>query len=118
MSSSKNDFLESYFGEAFRTNERDLRKDFPDFLALMHSAAIEGVWLRPGLSKRDRSLVTLSTQAALGRWDQVEIHLRGFYSLGGTEAEFKEVALHVAIYCGFPAGLACFRIWKKVAAEK
>ncbi len=112
------EFLESYFGQTFKDIESDLKQDFPDFLALMNSAAIDGVWLRPGLSKRDRSLVTISTQAALGRWDQVEIHLRGFFSVGGTEAEFKEVALQVAIYCGFPAGLACYRIWKKVAAKK
>lgn len=114
----RNAFLKTYFGDTFLAVEKELATEFPEFLALMNTAAIDGVWLRPGLSARDRSLITISTQAALGRWDQVEIHLRGFYSQGGTPEEFKELALQVAIYCGFPAGLACYRIWKKVRDAK
>lgn len=63
------------------------------------------VWDRPGLSLRDRSLVTIAVLAAGGHGDQLRAHLRGARSRGITEDEVLEVMVQVAHYAGWPAGM-------------
>lgn len=61
-----------------------------------------GVWSRPGLDSRTRSLVTIGILAALGR-DELDIHLRAIENTGVSRDEVMEVLYHVAIYAGIPA---------------
>ncbi len=76
------------------------------------------VWARDGLSRRDRSLVTVGVLAALGRSDELRIHLRGALNNAVTQDELREVFLQCAAYCGAPAALSAFHIAAEVFAER
>jgi 4-carboxymuconolactone decarboxylase len=64
------------------------------------------IWSRPGLAVRDRSMVTVAVLAALGRDQQLQLHMRGALNLGITQDELKELLIHVAHYSGWPTGMA------------
>jgi len=74
--------------------------DFQNFIT--HYAWGE-VWTRPGLSKHQRSLITLGMLIALNRKAELEMHLKAAIHNGVSVAEIKEVLLHSALYCGLPA---------------
>jgi len=74
--------------------------DFQNFIT--HYAWGE-VWTRPGLSKHQRSLITLAMLIALNRKAELEMHLKAAIHNGVSVAEIKEVLLHSALYCGLPA---------------
>jgi len=76
-----------------------------------------GPWARPGLSRRDRSLVNLGMLAALNKPHELRLHARGALTNGCTVEEIQEVLLQVAVYCGVPAGVEAFRIVGEVVAE-
>ena len=65
-----------------------------------------GEWTRPELGRRERSLLTIGILAALGRDEELAIHLRGARRNGLTDAELEEVVRHVAAYAGMPAAIA------------
>jgi alkylhydroperoxidase/carboxymuconolactone decarboxylase family protein YurZ len=77
------------------------------------------VWSRPGLSIRDRRLVTLALLASQGRTDQLRDHLRGARLGEGTlsEDEIQELMVHVAHYAGWAAGASGQSIAGSVFAE-
>ena len=73
-----------------------------------------GVWSRPGLELKARSIATVAILAALGRHDELELHIKGALNNGLSESEISEVLLHVAAYAGVPAANTAFRIAKSV----
>lgn len=73
------------------------------FQEMITEGAWGTVWAREGLSRRDRSLITLALLAALGHWDEVRMHVRATANTGATPEEVREAMLHVAIYAGVPA---------------
>lgn len=75
------------------------------------------VWTRPALAMRDRSLVTVTTLAAMGRDAQLRIHVRGALNLGISREELEELFLHLAHYAGWPAGVTGCQVLAEVAAE-
>lgn len=75
------------------------------------------VWSRPGLSRRDRSMINLSMIAALGRNKELALHTRGALRNGVTEEEIQEVLLQIAVYCGFPAGLDSMSIVRDAISD-
>ncbi len=75
------------------------------------------IWNRPGLDRRSRSLLNLGMISALNRPHEFKIHIRGALNNGITKAELREVFLQIAVYCGMPAGIDCFRLAKEVFAE-
>lgn len=75
------------------------------------------VWTRPGLSLRDRSLVTLAQVIALNRPNEIKIHLRGALRNGVTRTEIRELCLHSFCYCGGPASLDAFHLIQAVLPE-
>jgi 4-carboxymuconolactone decarboxylase len=75
------------------------------------------VWTRPGLSLRDRSLVTLAQCIALNRPNEIKIHLRGALRNGVTKAEVRELCLHSFCYCGGPASLDAFHLIQAVLPD-
>lgn len=89
-------------------------KPFQDFIT---EGAWGSVWSRPGLSARDRSLVTLSLLAALGHWDEVAMHVRASRNTGATPEEIREAMMHVAVYAGVPAANHANKIIKATLAE-
>lgn len=75
------------------------------------------LWARPGLERRERSLVTIAMLAAAGE-DELEIHLRAARNTGATPEEIAEVLLHVAVYAGVPAANHAFALMKDVYGEE
>jgi 4-carboxymuconolactone decarboxylase len=84
-----------------------------DFSRPMQELATEycwgRVWSRPGLERRDRSLINLAMISALNRPHELKIHVKGALTNGITREEICEVFLQVAIYCGMPAGVDLVR---------
>lgn len=76
---------------------------------LATSNAWGDVWVRDGINKRTRSLVTIATLAALKASTELKGHVRGALRNGCTVQEIQEVLLHSAVYCGMPSGLEAFR---------
>jgi 4-carboxymuconolactone decarboxylase len=75
------------------------------------------VWSRPGLDRRSRSLLNLGMIAALNRPEELALHVRGAIQNGITKDEVRECFLQVAVYCGMPAGLGCFKVARQVFKE-
>ena len=92
-----------------------LTEDFQEFITRY---AWGGVWTRDGLDRRTRSAITLAALTALGREDELALHVRAARRNGLTEAEIAEVLLHTAVYAGVPAANAAFAIAKRVLAEE
>jgi len=96
-------------------------EDPQDFTAPFQQWATEcawgKVWNRPGLSLRDRSLITLAQCIALNRPNEIRIHLRGAVRNGLTRAELQELCLHSFLYCGGPASLDAFHVIKAALPE-
>ena len=67
------------------------------------------VWSRPGLGRRERSLVNLGMLTALGRSHELGVHVRGAVTNGCTHQEIQETLLQAAVYCGVPAAMQAFR---------
>ena len=88
-----------------------------DFQELMTRHAWGDIWTRPGLDHRTRSLITIAMLAALGRNEELELHVRATRNTGATPDEVKEVLMQVAIYAGIPAANSAFRIAKAALAE-
>jgi 4-carboxymuconolactone decarboxylase len=89
-----------------------------DFGALVADTALGGVWSRPGLSTRDRSLITIAALTALDRPHELEIHLGLGLSNGLSREEICEVVMHMAVYGGFPVAVEGMRIAKEVFEGK
>lgn len=75
------------------------------------------VWTRPGLERRERSLLNLAMITALNRPHELKLHIRGALNNGLTKDEIKEVFLQCAIYCGVPAAIDSFRTAQQVFDE-
>jgi 4-carboxymuconolactone decarboxylase len=76
------------------------------------------IWNRPGLTRRERSMLNLAMLTALNRPHEVKLHVAGALSNGVTPAEISEIFLQAAVYCGVPAALESFGIAKQVFAER
>ena len=88
-----------------------------DFQDLITRYAWGEIWSRQGLDRRTRSCITLMALLALGRLEELELHVRAARRNGLSEDEIKEVILHGAIYCGVPAANSAFAVAQRVLAE-
>jgi 4-carboxymuconolactone decarboxylase len=92
-----------------------------DFSRPMQELATEycwgRVWSRPGLARRDRSLINLAMLALLNRPHELKLHVKGALTNGVTRDEIREVLLQVVIYGGLPAGIDSVRIAREAFAE-
>ena len=95
-------------------NKTDLDADFQRFIT---EVAWGSVWTRPGLDRKTRHMLTIAILAALGRENELTLYFRATRNTGVTQAEVKEVLIHVAVYAGIPAANTAFAIAKKVYAE-
>ncbi len=94
---------------------RELIRGTVPKLAEISDKVIYGeVWERPGLSKRDRSLITVASLIALGREKQLEGHLARALQNGVTKNEISEVITHLAFYAGWPAAMTAALVAKEV----
>jgi 4-carboxymuconolactone decarboxylase len=88
-----------------------------DFQDLITRYAWGEIWARPGLDRPTRSAVTITALVALGRFDELPMHIRAARRNGMTVAEIGEVLLQTAIYCGVPAANSAFQVFQDVLAE-
>jgi 4-carboxymuconolactone decarboxylase len=77
-----------------------------------------GVWTREELDRRTRSVITLSVLTALGRENEIAMHVRAALRNGLTPAEIGEIFIHTAIYAGVPAANSAFAIAQEVIAAE
>ncbi len=89
----------------------------PKLAELTDSVLYGDIWERPGLSKRDRSLVTVTALIALNRPDQLRSHLRIARQNGVTQEELVETITHMAFYSGWPSAVSAVAIAQEVFAE-
>jgi 4-carboxymuconolactone decarboxylase len=96
---------------AAREQVRDV---VPGLIELSERVLFGEVWERPGLSKRDRSLITCATLIALGRERQLVGHLNRALDNGLSKNELSEVMTHLAFYAGWPAAMTAAQVAKDV----
>jgi 4-carboxymuconolactone decarboxylase len=102
-----------------QTRAQQLMGDIAPKLAELTDNVLFGdVWERPGLAKRDRSLVTISALIAMNRPDQLRSHLALARQNGVTETEIVEAITHLAFYAGWPNAVSAVAIAREVFAQK
>jgi 4-carboxymuconolactone decarboxylase len=101
------------------SNAKKMLGDFaPKLVQLTDDVLFGDVWERPELSKRDRSLVTVSALIALGRSQQLPFHLNKALDNGVTQAELLEIITHLAFYSGWPTAMSAALAAKEVFAGR
>ncbi|UDY24634.1 carboxymuconolactone decarboxylase family protein [Nocardioides sp. Kera G14] len=86
----------------------------PGMVHYTDKVLFDEVWERDGLSKRDRSLITISALTALGKMDQLQFHLAFARRNGVTDDELKEALLQLAFYAGWPNGMGATTVLKNI----
>ncbi|HEX2651192.1 MAG TPA: carboxymuconolactone decarboxylase family protein [Burkholderiales bacterium] len=89
-----------------------------EFTELLNTYCWNDIWNRPGLDRKTRSMLNLAMLAALGKEHELKLHINGSLNNGLTKDQIKEVFLQVAIYCGVPAAVVCFRCAREVFKER
>ncbi|MCO5996893.1 carboxymuconolactone decarboxylase family protein [Actinoallomurus rhizosphaericola] len=89
----------------------------PKLVELTDEVLFGDVWERPGLSPRDRSLVTVTTLAALCRTEQLDFHLRTALKNGLSKDELVEALTHLAFYAGWPSAMSAVTRLKSIVEE-
>ena len=98
-----------------RAEARTTQFDAP-FQRFIAETAWGTLWAGDGLDRRTRSLVTIAILAALGRHEELALHLRASANTGATPDEIREALLHVAVYAGVPAANSAIGIAKGILA--
>ena len=91
-----------------------IRHMAPKLVELTEGVLFGDVWERPGLSKRDRSLITVAALVALYRGDQLRGHLQRALANGVTKDEIVELITHLAFYSGWPTAMQAASLAKDV----
>jgi len=86
----------------------------PKLADLTDEVLFGDVWERPGLSKRDRSLITVAALVALNRTEQLRFHLPRAVENGVTKDELVELITHLAFYSGWPTAMSSMLLAKEL----
>lgn len=100
--------------DAATATATDLTREFQEFIT---EYAWGGIWTRPGLDLRSRSLITLTALVARGHHEELAMHVKAARRNGVTVDEIKELLLQTAIYCGVPAANTAFGVAQRALAE-
>jgi 4-carboxymuconolactone decarboxylase len=101
-----------------QTAAQQMIGDFaPKLVELTDEVLFGDIWERPGLSKRDRSLVTVTALVALYRTDQISFHLRRALENGLTGDELIEAITHLAFYAGWPNAMTAVTTLKTIIEQ-
>ena len=79
-----------------------------DFQELITRFAWGAIWNRPGLDRKTRSMLTIAMMTAMGRWEELRLHIRATRNTGVSRDEVKEILLQAAVYAGVPAANTAF----------
>jgi 4-carboxymuconolactone decarboxylase len=103
------------------SNQTPMQKmmgDFaPKFVSLTDDVLFADVWERPELSKRDRSLIVISSLVSAGNIDQLSAHIPMGIVNGLTKEEIIEAITHVAFYAGWPRGVSALTLAQKLLTD-
>ena len=88
-----------------------------DFQRIVTQYCWGEAWGDDTLTPRERSILNLGMIAALGKMEEFQTHVRGALTNGLTPNEVRAVLTQIAIYCGIPVGVDCFRVAKPIVAE-
>lgn len=100
--------------DAARASADEFSAEWQDFVT---EQAWGAVWTRPGLSLRERSLITVALLTALGRDEELPLHVRGAISNGVTADEIREVIMHTSVYAGIPVGNTAMHVAARTLRE-
>lgn len=100
------------------SSKEKIRPVIPKLVELIDNMVYGDLWERPELSKRDRSLATVSALVAMRQTDQLRSHLEKALDHGVTALEISELLTHLAIYAGFPASLSAALIAKQLLQDR
>ncbi len=110
----RREVLGDFYVDRALKNADDFSRPFQDIL---NEYCWGLCWTDEALEPKQRSLLNLGMLAALGRMHEFEIHFRGALRNGLTDEELRATLIQIAVYCGIPAGVECFRAAAKVRAE-
>jgi 3-oxoadipate enol-lactonase / 4-carboxymuconolactone decarboxylase len=96
------------------SNINSFNADFQQFISMY---AWGEIWSRPGLSKYQRSFITIAMLIPLNRKAELKLHIKASLNNGLTISEIKEIILHAALYCGLPAANEAFHTAEEVFTE-
>ena len=102
---------DAYVDNALKNGSTEFTKAMQEFTTAFCWGA---VWDRPGLDRKQRSLINLSMLAATGKVHELAVHTRGAVNNGVSATEIREVLVQVCIYMGVPAGMEAFKAAEKV----
>jgi 4-carboxymuconolactone decarboxylase len=104
--------------ERAKTRTTPLTEDFQTYIT---QYVWGDVWTRPGLDRKTRSMLTIAMLAALGKEEELRLHLRATRNTGVSRDEVKEILLQAAVYAGVPAANTAYRhaveIFQELDAE-
>jgi 4-carboxymuconolactone decarboxylase len=86
----------------------------PKLAELTEQVLFGDIWERPGLSKRDRSVITVASLVALNRTEQLRFHLQRALENGVAKDEIVELITHLAFYSGWPTAMSAMLVAKDV----
>jgi len=98
-------------------NAREVDPFVAPFFELGTEHVWGGLWARPGLELKYRSLVVVTVLATLGRLHELRTHLRGALNMGWTPEELREALLQLGGYAGYPAAVDALRVLSEVKNE-
>ena len=105
-------------GDDYVTKALDNADDFNrEFQEILTEYCWGACWGDDTLDRKQRSLLNLGMIAALNRMHEWELHFRGAITNGLTREELRAVLTQITAYCGFPTGVECHRIARKVLSE-
>ena len=110
----RREVLGSDYVDAALVNSNDLDEEFQRWITVTAWGAI---WGRSTLTRRDRSLITITQLASLAHLEELALHLRATVSTGLSREDIKEVLMQVGVYSGVPAANSAFRVAKQVFNE-
>lgn len=89
----------------------------PTFVSLTDDVLFGQVWSRPELSKRDRSLITISSLVSAGNIEQLSAHIPMGIENGLTQEEIVEAITHVAFYAGWPRAVSALSVAQSIFTD-
>ncbi len=110
----RREVLGDAYVDAATKNADEFNKPFQDIVG---EYCWGTVWTDETLSRRERSILNLGMLAASGKMHEFELHFRSAFNNGLTKEDLRAVLIQIAVYCGIPVGVDCFRSAKKVFAE-
>lgn len=105
---------DSYVNKALETGSSEFSRPGQE---LITEWAWGNIWTRPGLERRDRSLLNIGMLMALNRAPELAVHIRGARNNGLSELEIREAILHATVYCGAPAGVDAMKVAERTLNE-